>query len=158
MANSDVKVKEIRLLESYSNAYSRFIEATIALSYRFMNNFRRKDEKAHECVNRIKTYRETIQQRLKQAQNEVEASLRRGGGMDGQELANRELVLRKFQTLNQKAQEYEESSKKIYQNIHSQTDRMVEQSNIFRRRLEQSKEEGANFLNRAISALNSYTQ
>lgn len=158
MANTDVQVREIRLLESYSNAYSRFMDATIELSYRMKNSFGRKDEKAHEFMRRTQDYRNIIQQRLTQAQTEFDASLKRGGGMDGQELANRELVLRKFKALNQKAQQYEEISKNLYQKIHAETQRVAEQSNIFRRKLEQSKEEGENFLNKAISVLNSYKQ
>ena len=158
MANSDVQVREIRLLESYSNAYCRFMDATIELSYRFKQRFGHKEEKAHEFMRRIQDYRNTIQQRLTHAQTEFDASLKRGGGMDGQELANRELVLRKFKALNQKAQQYEESSKSLYQRIHAETQRVAEQSNIFRRKLEQSKEEGEIFLNKAISALNSYKQ
>ena len=158
MANSDVQVREIRLLESYSNAYCRFMDATIELSYRFKQRFGHKEEKAHEFMRRIQDYRNTIQQRLTHAQTEFDASLKRGGGMDGQELANREIVLRKFKALNQKAQQYEEISKSLYQRIHAETQRVAEQSNIFRRKLEQSKEEGENFLNKAISALNSYKQ
>lgn len=158
MANSDVRVREIRLLESYSNAYSRFMEATIALSYRFRNSLGRKEEKAHECMRRIQEYRNIIQQRLTHAQIEVEASIKRGGGMDGRELENRELVLRKFKALAEKAQQYEEISKKLYQKIHAETERAMEQNSIFKRKLEQSKEEGENFLNRAIDALKNYTQ
>ena len=158
MANTDVKVREIRLLESYSNAYSRFMDATIQLSYRMKNSFGRKDEQACEFLRRIKDQRTIIQQRLTHAKTEVEASMKRGGGMDGKELENRMLVLRKFKALDEKAQQYEELGKQLYQRVHAETERVVGQSNIFRRKLEQSKEEGENFLNKAISALNSYTQ
>ena len=78
--------------------------------------------------------------------------------MDGKELMNREQDLRKYQLLYQKAQQYEEISKQLYQKVHAETERMAWQSNLFRHKLEQSKEEGEGFLNKAISALNSYIQ
>ena len=158
MANTDVKVREIRLLESYSNAYSRFMQASIALSYRFKNSFGHKDAKAHEYMRRIQKNRELIQQKLIHAKEAVAASMKRGGGMDGKELMNREQDLRKYQLLYQKAQQYEEISKQLYQKVHAETERMAWQSNLFRHKLEQSKEEGEGFLNKAISALNSYIQ
>ena len=48
MANADVKVREIRLLESYSQAYNRFMESTIQMTYRFRNLFAQKDDQARE--------------------------------------------------------------------------------------------------------------
>ena len=158
MANSDVKVREVRLLESYSNAYNRFMESTIAMTYRFRNLFGQKDDQARELEHKIKEHLNIAQQKLAHAKTDYEASLKRGGGMDGQELAHREQKLEYYKKLYQKAQNYAESAKIIYQNVHGEFERVDYMTNRQRHKLEQSKEEGNNFLNKAIAALNEYKQ
>ena len=98
------------------------------------------------------------QQFLAHAKADYEASLKRGGGMDGQELAQREQKLEYYKKLYQKAQNYAEAAKKIYQNVHGEFERVDYMTNRQRHKLEQSKEEGNNFLNKAIAALNEYKQ
>ena len=78
--------------------------------------------------------------------------------MDGLELAHREQALEKYKALYKKAQNYAESAKKIYQNVHGEFERVEFMTNRQRHKLEQSKEDGNNFLNKAISALNEYRQ
>lgn len=158
MANSDVKVREVRLLESYSTAYSNFMQATIAMTYRFRNLFANKDDEARDLKRKIEEHLNIAQQKLGHAKADYEASLKRGGGMDGQELAHREQALEKYKALYQKAQKYAESAKKIYQNVHGEFERVEFMTNRQRDKLEQSKEEGNNFLNKAIAALNEYKQ
>ena len=158
MANSDVKVREIRLLESYSQTYNRFMESTIAMTYRFRNLFAQKDDEARDLERKIKEHLNIAQQKLGHAKADYEASLKRGGGMDGQELAHREQKLQYYTDLYKKAQNYAESAKKLYQNIHGETDRVIRMTILQRNKLEKSKEEGENFLNKAISALNEYRQ
>ena len=46
----------------------------------------------------------------------------------------------------------------MYQNIHGETDRVIWMTNRQRDKLEKSKEEGENFLKKAIAALNEYRQ
>ena len=158
MANTDVKVREIRLLESYSQTYNRFMESTIAMTYRFRNLFALKDDEARDLERKIKEHLNIAQQKLGHAKADYEASLKRGGGMDGQELAHREQALEKYKALYKKAQNYAESAKKIYQNVHGEFERVEFMTNRQRNKLEQSKEDGNNFLNKAISALNEYKQ
>ena len=158
MANSDVKVREVRLLESYSTAYSNFMQATIAMTYRFRNLFANKDDEARDLKRKIEEHLNIAQQKLGHAKADYEASLKRGGGMDGQELAHREQALEKYKAIYQKAQKYAESAKKIYQNVHGEFERVEFMTNRQRDKLEQSKEEGNNFLNKAIAALNEYKQ
>jgi hypothetical protein len=107
---------------------------------------------------KIKEHLNIAQQKLGHAKADYEASLKRGGGMDGQELAHREQALEKYKALYQKAQKYAESAKKIYQNVHGEFERVEFMTNRQRHKLEQSKEDGNNFLNKAISALNEYRQ
>ena len=158
MANSDVKVREIRLLESYSQTYNRFMDATIHITYRFRNLFEKKDDEARILEHKIKDHLNIAKQKYDQAKTAFEASARRGGGMDGQELAQREQALEMYKHLYEKAQKYAESAKKLYQNIHGETERVVWMNNKQRNKLEQSKEEGNNFLKKAISALDEYRQ
>ena len=158
MANTDVKVREIRLLESYSQAYNRFMDATIHMTFRFRTLFAQKDDEARDLERKIKEHLNIAQQKLGHAKADYEASLKRGGGMDGQELAHREQALEKYKALYQKAQKYAESAKKIYQNVHGEFERVEFMTNRQRNKLENSKEEGNNFLNKTISALNEYRQ
>lgn len=158
MANGDVKVREVRLLESYSTAYNKFMESTIQMTYRFRNLFERKDDEARHLEHRIKDHLNIAQQKLEHAKTAFEASVKRGGGMDGQELAHREQALEKYKALYKKAQNYAESAKRLYQNIHGECERVEWMTNKQRNKLEQSKEEGNNFLNKAIAALNEYKQ
>lgn len=158
MANTDVKVREIRLLESYSQTYNRFMDATIHMTFRFRTLFAQKDDEARDLERKIKEHLNIAQQKLGHAKADYEASLKRGGGMDGQELAHREQALEKYKALYQKAQNYAESAKKIYQNVHGEFERVEFMTNRQRNKLENSKEEGNNFLNKAISALNEYRQ
>lgn len=158
MAGSDVKVREVRLLESYSQAYNRFMEATIAITYRFRNAFSTKNDQARELKHKIEYHRCIAKQKLEHAKNAYEASLKRGGGTDGKELAHREQALEKYRSLYQKAQKYAESAKKICQNVQGEFSRVDYMSNRQRVKLENSKEEGNNFLKKAIAALNEYKQ
>ena len=104
MANGDVKVREVRLLESYSTAYNRFMESTIQMTYRFRNLFAQKDDQARDLEHKIKDHLNIAQQKLAHAKADYEASVKRGGGMDGQELAHREQALEKYKALYKKAQ------------------------------------------------------
>ena len=158
MANGDVKVREVRLLESYSTAYNRFMESTIQMTYRFRNLFAQKDDQARDLEHKIKDHLNIAKHKYDQAKTAFEASARRGGGMDGQELAHREQALEMYKHLYEKAQKYAESAKKLYQNIHGETERVVWMNNKQRNKLEQSKEEGNNFLKKAIAALDEYKQ
>lgn len=158
MANSDVKVREVRLLESYSNAYNRFMESTIHMTFRFRTLFEQKDDQARDLKHKIDDHLNIAHQFLVHAKADYEASLKRGGGMDGQELAIREKKLQYYTNLYKKAQNYAESAKKLYQNLHGETDRVIQMTIRQRNKLEKSKEEGDNFLKKAISALNEYKQ
>ena len=158
MANSDVKVREIRLLESYSQTYNRFMEATIHMSYRFQTLFANKDDEARDLKRKIEEHLNIVHQKLGHAKADYEASVKRGGGMDGQELVHRDQALEKYKALYKKAQNYAESAKKLYQNLHGETERVRQMTNRQRHKLEQSKEEGDNFLRKAIAALNEYRQ
>lgn len=158
MANGDVKVREVRLLESYSTAYNRFMESTIQMTYRFRNLFAQKDDQARDLEHKIKDHLNIAQQKLEHAKTAFEASARRGGGMDGQELAHREQALKKYKALYKKAQNYAESAKKLYQNIHGEFERVELMTNRQRHKLEISRDEGNNFLKKTIDVLNEYKQ
>ena len=155
---ADVKVREIRLLEAYSKSYSAFMESSIAMSYRFRAIIQQKDDEARDYAHKIKDHVNIIEQKLTHAKNDLEASMRGGGGKDGKELEQRARAVTKYKKLLEKAQQYEETSKKLYQNIHAEVERMIWQNNRFREKLEKSRDNGMNFLSKAISALNSYTQ
>ena len=158
MANGDVKVKEVRLLESYSTVYNRFMESTIQMTYRFRDLFAQKDNEAQDLERKIQDHLNIAQQKLAHAKTDYEASVKRGGGMDGQELAHREQALEKYKALYKKAQNYAESAKKLYQNIHGEFERVEWMTNRQRHKLENSRDEGNNFLKKAIDALNEYKQ
>ena len=158
MANSDVKVREIRLLESYSQTYNRFMESTIHMTFRFRTLFEQKDDQARDLERKIKDHLNIAQQKLAHAKSAYEASLRSGRNDGGNELRHRKQALDKYKQLYDKAQKYAESAKKLYQNIHGETDRVIWMTNRQREKLERSKEEGNNFLKKAISALNEYTE
>ena len=158
MANGDVKVREVRLLESYSTAYNRFMESTIQMTYRFRNLFAQKDDQARELEHKIKDHLNIAQQKYTHAKTAYEASLKSGRDDGGNELRGREQALQMYKQLYEKAQKYAESAKKLYQNIHGETDRVIRMTILQRNKLEKSKEEGENFLNKAISALNEYRQ
>lgn len=115
MANGDVKVKEVRLLESYSTVYNRFMESTIQMTYRFRDLFAQKDNEAQDLERKIQDHLNIAQQKLAHAKTDYEASVKRGGGKDGLELAHREQALEKYKALYKKAQNYAESAKKLYQ-------------------------------------------
>lgn len=158
MSNADVKVREIRLLESYSNAYNKFMESTIHMTYRFRDLFAQKDDQARELEHKIKDHLNIAQQKYAHAKADYEASVKRGGGMDGNELRQRKQAMEMYKQVYEKAQNYAESAKKIYQNLHGETDRVIWMTNRQRNKLENSKEEGDNFLKKAIAALNEYRQ
>lgn len=67
MANADVKVREIRLLESYSQAYNRFMESTIHMTYRFRTLFAQKDDQARELKHKIDEHLNIAKQKLDHA-------------------------------------------------------------------------------------------
>lgn len=154
----DVKVREIRLLESYSQTYNRFMESTIQMTYRFHTLFAQKDDQARDLEHKIMDHLNIAQQQLAHAKTAFEASVKRGGGMDGMELAHCEQALEKCIALYKKAQNYAESAKKLYQNIHGETNRVILMTNRQRHKLEDSKEEGGKYLEKAIAALNEYRQ
>ena len=158
MANSDVKVKEIRLLESYSTTYNRFMESTIQMTYRFRNLFAQKDDQARDLERKIKEHLNIAHQKYVHAKVDYEASLKRGGGMDGNELRQRRQAMEMYKQVYEKAKNYAESAKKLYQNIHRETDRAIWMTIQHRNKLEKSKEDGDNFLKKAIAALNDYSQ
>ena len=158
MASGDVKVREVRLLEAYSQIYNGFMEATIQMTYKFRNLFEKKDDEARILEHKIKDHLNIAQQKLAHAKADYEASVKRGGGMDGQELAHREQALEKYKALYKKAQNYAESAKKLYQNIHGEFERVEWMTNRQRHKLENSRDEGNNFLKKAINALNEYKQ
>ena len=93
------------------------MESSIAMSYRFRAIITQKDDEARDFTRKISDHVNIIEQKLTHAKNDLEASAKRGGGMDG-----------------------------IWHN------------NRFRERLEKSRDDGMNFLNKAITALNSYTK
>ena len=158
MANSDVKVREIQLLELYSDSYDKFMESTIHMTYRFRNLFAQKDDQARDLERKIQEHLNIAQQKYAHAKVDYEASLKRGGGMDGNELRQREQALEMYKKLYEKAKNYAESAKKLYQNIHGEVERAEFMTNRQRNKLEKSKEEGDNFLKKAIAALNDYMQ
>ena len=155
---ADVKVREIRLLEAYSQRYQGFMESSIAMSYRFRAIITQKDDEARDYTRKIKDHVNIIEQKLAHAKADYEASARRGGGMDGKELEHRQRAVERWKKLLQKAKQYEETSRKLNQNVHAEVDRMIWMNTRFREKLEKSRDDGMNFLNKAISALDSYTQ
>ena len=70
MANADVKVREIRLLESYSQAYNRFMESTIQMTYRFRNLFFYFFDQERELEHKIKDHSNIAQQKYAHAKAE----------------------------------------------------------------------------------------
>ena len=158
MANGDVKVREVRLLESYSTAYNRFMESTIQMTYRFRNLFAQKDDQARELEHKIKDHLNIAQQKYTHAKTAYEASLKSGRDDGGNELRGREQALQMYKQLYEKAQKYAESAKKLYQNIHGKFERVEWMTNRQRHKLENSRDEGNNFLKKAIDALNEYKQ
>ena len=158
MANSDVKVKEIRLLESYSTTYNRFMESTIQMSYRFGHLFVQKDEQARELEHKIKEHLNIAQQKYTHAKADYEAALKKNGGPDENEVMHRQQAMEMYKQVYEKAKKYAESAKKLYQNIHGEVERAEWMTNRHRNKLEKSKEEGDNFLKKAIAALSEYTQ
>ena len=155
---ADVQVREIRLLESYSATYKNFMETTISMSYRFRNILQQKDDEAMTQVRRIRDYANLIQQKMVKAKNELEAAQRRNSGDNGRELEQCEKAYKKFKELYKKAQQYEESSKQLQQKVHGEIERVDYMNRRFRNKLEKSRDDGENFLQKAISALNSYKQ
>ena len=155
---ADVKVREIRLMEAYSKSFSAFMESSISMSYRFRAIITQKDDEARDYTRKIKDHVNIIEQKLAHAKNELEASARRGGGMDGKELEHRAQAVERWKKLLEKAKQYEEVSRKLNQNVHAEVERMIWTNTRFREKLEKSRDDGMNFLNKAISALNSYTE
>ena len=158
MANTDVQVKEVQLLEAYSRSYKDFMETTISMTYRFHNILEQKNDEAMTQVRRIRDYANLIQQKMVKAKNELEAAQRRNGDDNGRELEQCEKAYKKFKELYKKAQQYEESSKELYRKVHGEIERVDYMNRRFRNKLEKSRDDGGNFLQKAISALNSYKQ
>ncbi len=128
------------------------------MSYRFRAIITQKDDEARDYTHKIRDHVNIIEQKLTHAKNDLEASMRRGGGMDGKELEQRAQKVERWKKLLEKARQYEEISRKLNQNIHAEVERMVWMNTRFREKLEKSRDDGMNFLNKAISALDSYTQ
>lgn len=158
MANTDVQVKEVQLLEAYSRSYKDFMETTISMTYRFHNILEQKNDEAMTQVRRIRDYANLIQQKMVKAKNELEAAQRRNSDDNGRELEQCEKAYKKFKELYKKAQQYEESSKQLQQKVHGEIERVDWMNRRFRNKLEKSRDDGGNFLQKAISALNSYKQ
>lgn len=155
---ADVKVREIRLLEAYSKSYGAFMESSISMTQRFRAIITQRGDEARDYTHKISDHVNIIEQKLTHAKNDLEASARRGGGKDGKEMEQRAHAVEKYKKLYEKAKQYEEVSKKLNQNIHAEVERMVWQNTRFREKLEKSRDDGMNFLKKAISALESYTQ
>lgn len=158
MANSDVKVREIQLLELYSDSYDKFMESTIQMTYRFRNLFAQKDDEARDIRRKIENHLNIAHQKYTHAKNAYEASLRSSRDDDGSELQQREQAVEMYKIVYEKAKNYAESAKKLYQDIHGETDRAIWMTTRQREKLEKSREEGGNFLKKAIAALNEYKQ
>ena len=158
MANSDVKVKEIRLLESYSTTYNQFMESTIHMTYRFRNLFAQKNDQARDLKHKIDDHLSIAQQKYVHAKVDYEASLKRNGGPEENEVRHRQQAMEMYKQLYEKAKNYAESAKKLYQNIHGEVERAEFMTMQHRHKLEKSKEDGDNFLKKAIAALNDYSQ
>ena len=86
MANADVKVKEIQLLEAYSGTYKEFMSATIAMTHRFRSILQQKKDEAFTQEHRIRDAANLIQQKMVQAKNALEAAQRRNRDDGGREL------------------------------------------------------------------------
>ena len=158
MANTDVQVKEVQLLEAYSKSYKDFMETTIAMTYRFHAILEQKDDEAITQVRRISDATNLIQQNMVKAKNELEAAQKRNRDDDGRELKQCEKAYKKFKELYKQAQQYKESSKELHRKVHGEIERVDYMNRRFRYKLEKSRDEGGNFLQKAISALNSYKQ
>ena len=156
MANSDVQVKEIKLLEAYSGTFKGFMESTITMTYRFQDLVQHKDDEAREVTRKIADHCNIIKQKLAHAKIAYEASLKSDKKDNSNEIMHRERALKKYRSLYEKAQEYEELSKKLYQKVHGETDRMDWMTKRFRNKLEKSRDDGNNYLKKAISTLNEY--
>ena len=79
MANGDVKVKEVRLLESYSTVYNRFMESTIQMTYRFRDLFAQKDNEAQDLERKIQDHLNIAQQKLAHAKTATKHLLKEVG-------------------------------------------------------------------------------
>lgn len=145
-------------MESYSTAYNRFMESTIQMTYRFRNLFAQKGDQARDLEHKIKDHLNIAQQKYTHAKTAYEEALKRGRDDGGNELRQREQAVEMYKQLYKKAQKYAESAKKLYQNIHGEVERVEWMTTRQRNKLEQSKEEGENFLKKAIAALNEYRQ
>ena len=154
MANSDVKVREIKLLEAYSATYNKFLEAAIHMTYRFRALFANKSDEAQNLKHKISDHLNIAQQKYIHAKNELEASARRGANI--QEMTQRERAVQMYKELYEKAKQYDESAKKLFQNINGERERFEWMNIKHRNKLEQSKEDGNNFLKKAIDTLNDY--
>lgn len=158
MANADVQVKEVQLLEAYSTTYKDFMDATIAATHRFRNLFERQRSETDRQVSRIQNAKNEIRTKMEWAKNELEASQKRNRDDGGEELRHRQQAYEKFKNLYKKAQQYEESGKKLQQRVYREIERMDQMTLRMRHKMETNKEEGENFLKKAISAINSYKQ
>ena len=105
------------------------MESTIQMTYRFRDLFAQKDNEAQDLERKIQDHLNIAQQKLAHAKTDYEASVKRGGGKDGLELAHREQALEKYKALYKKAQNYAESAKKLYQKIHGECERVDWKSN-----------------------------
>jgi hypothetical protein len=128
------------------------------MTYRFRNLFAQKDDQARELEHKIKDHLNIAQQKYTHAKTAYEASLKSGRDDGGNELRGREQALQMYKQLYEKAQKYAESAKKLYQNIHGEFERVEWMTNRQRHKLENSRDEGNNFLKKAIDALNEYKQ
>ena len=155
---ADVQVREIRLLESYSATYKNFMEATITMTHKFRALLQQKDDEATRQAHRVRDTTNLIQQKMVKAKNDLEAAQKRDSDDGGRELEQCAKAYKKFKELYKKAKQYEESSKQLQQKVHGEIERVDYMNRRFRNKLEKSRDEGGNFLQKAISALNDYKQ
>lgn len=134
------------------------MESTIQMTYRFHNLIAQKDDQARDLEHKIKDHLNIAQQKYAHAKADYESALKRNGGPDENELKQRKQTVEMLKQLYEKAQNYAESANKLYQNIHGEVERAEWMTNRHRNKLEKSKEDGDNFLNKAISALKDYSQ
>lgn len=158
MANTDVQVKEIQLLEAYKGTFDRFMSSTINMTHRLRNTACLKNDEARAYAHNISDICNIAQQKLAHARNALEASQKRRHNERDLELQHRTAEYKKCKELYEKAKNYEESSKKLYNHIHAETERFEIMTNSIRHNLEMRRNEGMGFLEKAVEILKDYRQ
>lgn len=158
MANGDVKVKEIQLLELYYDSYDRFMYSTKHLMYRFNSLFYQKEREAEHLARMISDHLNIAQQKYVHAKVDYEGALNKSGGPDKDEVMYRQQAFEMYKHIYEKATMYAELAKNLYQNIHRELDRVNQLTTLNLFKLEDSNEYGKSFLKKAITALKEYSQ